>query len=1166
MALVKSSNFKTTCSYCGVGCGIEVKKDAYGKLEIEGEKDYPVNKGMLCSKGRTIYYTVQDKSDRLLAPMMRWHRKAPLEEISWSNALDRAAAVFKSIIAKYGPDSVGFYVSGQCLTEEYYLANKIVKGFIGTNNIDTNSRLCMSSAVVGYKMSIGEDSVPVSYADIELADTFFVTGANPAWCHPIIWRRVEQHKEANPGVKIICVDPRRTNTAMSSDLHLQLIPGTDVYLHKAIARILIEKDWVDNDFIQKHVDGYADFKTSVFEFDLAYYSEKCGVELVKLELAAQYIGASKGFISMWTMGLNQSSIAVNKNLSLIALSLITGQIGKPGAGPFSLTGQPNAMGGREVGGLSNMLAAHRSLENPAHIKEVAEYWGVHTLSNKPGLTATQMFEAMKSGKLKAIWIICTNPLVSLPDARYMEEALSECKFVVVQDISANSDTVKYADLVLPAAGFMEKEGTMTNSERRVSIVEKVLDPPGKAKPDSQILIDFAHKMGWGESFKYDTLEDVYKEHAALTKGTNIDVSGLNYDIIRSKRSVQWPYKTGATRGTTRLFTDFKFYTDNGNAKLYAVSSKNESEALSSEFPLVLTTGRVRDQWHTGTRTGKVNKLKQHLGKPFLEIHPEDAKARGIVQDDVVVVQGRRGEVQVPAYITEDIKQGVVFLPMHYGKMLGKDLVRTNNLTNNLLDPKSKQPDLKYSTVEVVKFKKPKEKIVLIGAGAAAFKFVTEYPKLNPEDEIVVFSRESTPFYNRVLLPDYISGEKEWDVLRKDKEEKFSPNLRVICNKVEKIDRDNKLVIDRMGNQEKYDKLILCTGSRAFKPNVVAENFEGVYTLRTKQDADTIKEIALGKGKAVIVGAGLLGIELADSLRKIGVNVNVIQRSSRLMERQLDDPASELLSMELRDRGINIIYNDEVKEYIGDGKLEAIRLKSGRTLMCELAVFAIGTRPRIELAKNSGIKCGRGVIVNEYMQTSDANVFAMGEIAEYKRNLFGITAAAEEQAELLVRYLSGDTSNQYEGSLLMNILKVEGVDLCSIGEIHVPKDNHEYEEIIFSDLRNRKYKRCVVYKDRLIGAIMVGDKGDFLDFKDLIKNKIELGDRRMELLQGKSERKEIIGRLVCSCNAVGEGNLIAEIKNGCEDFKQLCAKTGAGSGCGSCRPEVKDILESQLAAV
>src|SRR5690349_11745169 len=402
-------SFKSTCSYCGVGCGIVVKKDRKGRISVEGDKEHPVNKGMLCSKGMNLHYTMQDKSDRLLHPTMRWSRHHPRERVTWSVAMKRAAAVFKSIIENYGPDAVAFYVSGQCLTEEYYLANKLVKGFIGTNNIDTNSRLCMSSAVAGYAKMLGEDAVPVSYEDIELADCFFIAGANPAWCHPILFRRIEAHKQNNPHVKLIVVDPRRTQTCALADLHLQIIPGTDIYLYHAIARVLIENGEVDYEFIKNHTEDYEKYRESVFQYTVEEAAINCDVSVNDIRLAASYIAASKGFLTLWAMGLNQSVIGVNKNIALISLNLITGQIGKPGSGPFSLTGQPNAMGGREVGGLATMLAAHRSYANPKHREEVAAFWGVPSLSEKPGLTATQMIEALERGDLKAVWIVCTNP-------------------------------------------------------------------------------------------------------------------------------------------------------------------------------------------------------------------------------------------------------------------------------------------------------------------------------------------------------------------------------------------------------------------------------------------------------------------------------------------------------------------------------------------------------------------------------------------------------------------------------------------------------------------------------------------------------------------------------------------------------------------------------------
>ena len=381
-----NNKIKTTCSYCGVGCGIIVKRDHEDKVVVEGDKDHPVNKGMLCSKGMNLHYVANDVSDRILYPQMRWSKSHPLERVSWDDALDRAAGVFKSIVKKHGPDSVAFYVSGQSLTEEYYIANKLTKGFLGTNNIDTNSRLCMSSAVVGYKKTFGEDSVPIAYSDIELADTFLITGANPAWCHPILFRRIEKHKEENPNVKIIVIDPRKTDTANFADLHLQLLPGTDIILYNAIGRCLYTAGLIDENFINNFTEGFSNYKKHIFETTIKQASKICGVSEKDIEKAAEMIGISKGFISMWAMGLNQSVVGTDKNVALLNLSLITGQVGKPGSGPFSLTGQPNAMGGREVGGMANLLAVHKDLMNEEHRREVAQFWGVDKISPKPGLT------------------------------------------------------------------------------------------------------------------------------------------------------------------------------------------------------------------------------------------------------------------------------------------------------------------------------------------------------------------------------------------------------------------------------------------------------------------------------------------------------------------------------------------------------------------------------------------------------------------------------------------------------------------------------------------------------------------------------------------------------------------------------------------------------------
>jgi len=1160
---------KTTCSYCGVGCGIIIKKDADNKVLVEADPNHPVSQGMLCSKGMNLHYVVNDTSDRILYPEMRWSRSHPRERVSWDDALDRASSVFKSIIKKHGPDSVAFYVSGQSLTEEYYIANKLTKGFLGTNNIDTNSRLCMSSAVVGYKKAFGEDIVPVSYADIELADCFLITGANPAWCHPIIFRRIEKHKEKNPNVQIIVIDPRKTDSASFADLHLQLIPGTDVILYNAIGRRLFERGLIDENFIKNHTEGFKAYKDLIFSTSLSDASKLCGVPEKDIRKAADIIGLSKGFISMWAMGLNQSAVGTDKNVSLLNLSLITGQVGKPGSGPFSLTGQPNAMGGREVGGMANLLAVHKDLANEEHRREVAQFWGVDSISPKPGLTATEMFDALESGQVKAVWIMCTNPLVSLPNINKIEKAMANAKFVVVQDISYKSDTVAYADLVLPAAGWLEKEGTMTNSERRISYLPKEIEPPGEAKADVEILCDFAQRMGF-RGFNYNSAEEIYNEYAAMTKGTNMDISFLNYDRLKNEGTFQWPVPEYRHPGTPRLFQDKKFYTPSQKAIFNIPQSiLNTSVMPNEEFPLILTTGRIRDQWHTMTKTGKVSRLKTHYPTPVLEINPVDAFINKIKDGSITEIKSKNGVVRVRAKVTDTIRKGVVFLPMHWGKQLENDLNRANNLTNTVVDPFSKEPDFKFTTVSVSKYKKPVEKIVVVGAGAAAFRFIQNYRENNEKDEILVFSKEPNLFYNRVLLPEYVTEELTWEQLLKIKKVELNKlNIKSFPETfINKIDQEKKEIIDSNGDVHTFDKLILATGSRAFIPKDVQLDLPGRFTMRNKSDADRFKayleqtNLPPEKQHVTIVGGGLLGLELAAALKHKNIQITIIQRSSRLMERQLDKVSSKLLALDVQERGIQIYFDNEVSTVFEDdetGELN-ITLKSGKLITSHAIVYAIGTQPNIEIAKENGLICGKGVRVNQHLQSSNPDIFAIGEIAEYNNQLFGITSAAEEQASILANFIAGDISSSYNGSVLMNILKFNDLNLCSIGDIEVPENDDSYQEIIFTDISKRYYKKCIVKDDLLIGAVLMGDKNEFAEFKTMIESKIEMADKRDTLLRGASNTKPVLGKLVCSCSQVGEGNIREAIEAGCTNFGELCSKTGAGLGCGSCKTEVREIL-------
>src|SRR5690606_35172529 len=655
-------------------------------------------------------------------------------------------------------------------------------------------------------------------------------------------------------------------------------------------------------FIKKHTANFEACKESAFTLSVRQAAEKCGIEASDIRKAADYIGNANKFISMWTMGLNQSVIGVSKNVALMNLSLLTGQIGKPGCGPFSLKGQPNAMGGCEVGGMATLLAAHRDLDNPRHRKEVAEFWGGTEIRPEPGYTATEMFDALEDGKLKAIWIICTNPAVSMPNVLKTERALKNASFVVVQDISHNSETTKFADLLLPAAGWLEKEGTMTNSERRISYLPKAIDPPGEALPDVEILWRFAQAMGF-EGFDYNNASQVYDEYCLLTKGTNIDISGLSYDRLKNEGSFQWPVPHKSHKGTARLFTDLEFYTIDKKAHFNAPSKiYNQSEETDAEFPLILNTGRIRDQWHTRTRTGKVKRLSTHIPQPYLEMNKVDAFLRKLKEGDIAVIKSRRGQVQVKVKINFDIRERVVFLPMHWGRILNNDFGRTNNLTNDLVDPVSKEPDFKYCAVQVEKYVKPKQRIIIIGAGAAAYRFIQTYREKNGNDELHVFSKEKDPFYNRVLLPEYISDELSWDALEKLKKGELQ-KLDVTINPdiaITHIDTTKKQVTDATGTIRSYDILIMATGSRAFFPSEMEINLPGRFTMRERSDADNLKSylketgLPSDKQHVVIVGGGLLGLELAAALKKILVNISIVQRAPRLMERQLDRIASRLL--------------------------------------------------------------------------------------------------------------------------------------------------------------------------------------------------------------------------------------------------------------------------------
>jgi len=713
-----------------------IETEAGAITGVRGDPDHPANFGRLCSKGSTLHLTATRAvtlQTRLLRPQQRLERGGAPQPIAWEAALDLAADRFAETIARHGPDAVGFYISGQLLTEDYYVFNKLAKGLVGTNNVDTNSRLCMSSAVAGYKATLGADAPPCCYEDLARASTLFIAGSNTAFAHPVLFRRIEDARAMNRGLRIVVVDPRRTETAEAADLHLQIQPGTDVALFHGLLHVMLWEGWIDAAYVAAHTRGFDALKQRVRDFAPKDVSKLCGIAEQDLVQAARWFanvvddGHRRPTLSLYCQGLNQSTSGTMKNAALINLHLATGQIGKPGAGPFSLTGQPNAMGGREVGGMANLLSAHRDLGNAAHRAEVARHWGVADVPARPGKTAVEMFEAAAAGEIKALWIACTNPAQSMPDQAMVRRALERCEFVVVQEAFATTATCAYADLLLPATTWGEKDGTVTNSERRISRVRPAVAAPGEARDDWAIACDFARRLearlgprpqdDGSSLFDYPDPRSVWNEHRESTRGRDLDITGLSYTALDAAPAL-WPFPEGAAEGTKRLYEDGVFATDDGRARFVDAPYTPPAELRDARFPFALNTGRLRDQWHGTSRTGSIGRLFGHAPEPALEMNAADMARLGLADGDLVAVASRRGRIVLPAQQSAAQAPAQVFIAMHWGEELlsgraagtagtgdagdGERLAGVNALTQSAFCPQSKQPELKQAAVKVEK--------------------------------------------------------------------------------------------------------------------------------------------------------------------------------------------------------------------------------------------------------------------------------------------------------------------------------------------------------------------------------------------------------------------------------------------------------------------------------
>ncbi len=705
---ILAKNTKTTCPYCGVGCGVDVTTINADKriIAVSGDDHHPANYGRLCSKGAALAETV-GLEGRLLQPEING------QPTDWDHALNHVADKFKQIIADDGPDALAFYASGQLLTEDYYVANKLMKGFIGSANIDTNSRLCMASAVAGQKRAFGSDTVPGSYEDLEKASFLVITGSNTAWCHPIIFQRIRAAKENNPSLKIVVIDPRRTATCDIADLHLPLKPGTDTLLFNGLLAYLADHGNLDLIYLEKHTQGFGEAVEKARETSptIPAVAQLCMVDPEQIATFYQWFAATKKTVTLFSQGVNQSSSGTDKVNAIINCHLATGRIGREGMGPFSLTGQPNAMGGREVGGMANQLAAHLDLENPDHVDLVSRFWQSPTIARKAGLKAVDLFDAIYAGRVKAVWIMATNPVVSLPNANHVKAALAKCEMVVVSDCIAETDTSAFAHVKLPTTTWAEKDGTVTNSERRISRQRAMLPIPGAARHDWWILSQVAQRMGYKDAFSYDSSADIFREHAALSAFKNSEneaprafnlsaFADIDKKTYHNLEPVQWPVtrlKNGIIQGTARFFGDGKFLTSNQKAKFVTVETPDPGNVANGEYPLLLNTGRIRDQWHTMTRTGLAPKLCQHFTEPFVEVHPEDAARFSVVDKKIARIISQHGEMLARVLVTKNQNPGSIFVPIHWTEQLTTQ-GRVGPLVNPVVDPISGQPDSKHTPV------------------------------------------------------------------------------------------------------------------------------------------------------------------------------------------------------------------------------------------------------------------------------------------------------------------------------------------------------------------------------------------------------------------------------------------------------------------------------------
>lgn len=1164
-----SGETRTVCPYCGVGCGLLARTRGGRLEEVAGDPIYPVNRGRTCRKPLELAAAVHAR-DRATTPLVRERRDVRFREASWDEAMPRLADELRRIVAEHGPEAIAFYISGQLLTEDYYAINKLAKGFLGTNNVDSNSRLCMSSAVAGYSGAFGSDGPPPAYADLDMADCFLLLGTNTAACHPIVWARIRER--AAEGAFVICADPRATQTARGADLHLPVRPGSDLALLNAMLHVIDREGHADEDFLRRSTVGWEEARATAREWSPERAAETCGVPARDIEEAARRFARSARSMALWSMGANQSTVGTLKNRALINLCLATGQIGRPGTGPLSLTGQPNAMGGRETGGLAHLLPGYRRIDSPQDRAEIERHWGVPAdlpgISPQPGLPALELFDALLEGRVKVVWVVATNPLVSLPDSARARAALERAELVVVQDAYHPTETSALAHAVLPAAAWPEKEGTMTNSERRVGLVRQALDPPGDAQADWRIFARLARELGHGEQFAWREAAEVFDEFAACTAGRVCDMTGVSHERLRREGSVQWPCPAGPEGdGTARLYGDGRFPTPDGRARLAPTPHADPAEKADPGFPLLLTTGRVAEHWHTLTRTGKSEALVASAGEPFVEIHPEDAASAGVGDGERVRIVSRRGGAEARVRHEPSLPRGTVFAAFHWGALHAPaGAGQVNVATQRAADPVSHQPELKAAAVRIVPARRRSSRrsaggrrLVVVGTGMAALSTVEEVLRRREgEWRVTMLGEERGVVYDRMLLSKLLARTVGPDAVE------LQPPAWYAAHGVElrggspaaALDVESRVVTDRSGGAHAYDALVLATGSRPFVPPVAGADEPHVHTFRTRADVAAIAAAATEARRAVVIGGGLLGLEAAAGLRSRGVDVTVVEAAPRLMAQQLDEAGAAVLERALAGLGVAPITGATVASI----EQRTVALADGRRLEADMVVMAAGVRPEAGLARAAGIETGRGILVDDELRTSAPAVWAVGECAEHRGTVYGLWAPIAEQARAAGASVCGDPA-AFHGSVPATTLKVAGVEVFSGG---VQSASGEQAEVVWSDGRRGVYRKLVLEGERLVGAVLIGDTAGARRLSALLRSGANVPEQIL-LPPGSADpvpTEHAPGETVCSCNAVTRGQIDEAIRaGGLTTLQQVSRATRAATGCGSCAGEVEALLRA-----